>query len=75
MGKITSLKCAVCRLVHASGYRFRVYRHDLPSTPDLIFRGWRKVIFTPRLRLHIRPDPDCDLARMLKSRQSTGWRA
>jgi DNA mismatch endonuclease, patch repair protein len=33
------------RWLHAEGYRFRLYRRDLPGTPDLTFPGRHKVIF------------------------------
>jgi len=32
-------------LLHALGYRFRLHRHDLPGTPDIVFPSRRKVIF------------------------------
>jgi DNA mismatch endonuclease (patch repair protein) len=35
----------VRRLLHHSGYRYRLHRRDLPGTPDLVFPGRRKVIF------------------------------
>ncbi len=33
------------RLVHCMGYRCRLHRRDLPSTPDQVFPGRLKVIF------------------------------
>jgi DNA mismatch endonuclease, patch repair protein len=36
---------AVRSLVHRMGYRFRLYRKDLPGKPDLVFVSPRKVIF------------------------------
>jgi DNA mismatch endonuclease (patch repair protein) len=36
---------AVRRIAHRLGYRFRLYRTDLPGTPDLVFPARRKVIF------------------------------
>src|SRR5271169_4334001 len=41
----TKPEIVVRRLVHALGYRFRLYRKDLPGSPDLVFPGRRKVIF------------------------------
>lgn len=32
-------------LVHRSGFRYRLHRHDLPGRPDLVFAGRRKIIF------------------------------
>lgn len=33
------------RLVYSMGFRYRLYRKDLPGTPDLVFSPLRKVIF------------------------------
>jgi DNA mismatch endonuclease (patch repair protein) len=33
------------RALHASGYRYRLHRRDLPGSPDLVFSSRRKVIF------------------------------
>ena len=41
----TGLEMTVRRLVHAMGYRYRLYRKDLPGKPDLTFPKRRKVIF------------------------------
>jgi DNA mismatch endonuclease (patch repair protein) len=41
----TKPEVSVRRLVHSLGYRFRLYRRDLPGTPDLAFIGKRKAIF------------------------------
>lgn len=35
----------VRRLAHGTGYRYRLHRKGLPSRPDLVFPGPRKVIF------------------------------
>jgi DNA mismatch endonuclease (patch repair protein) len=32
-------------LLHNLGYRYRLYRKDLPGKPDLTFAGRRRVIF------------------------------
>jgi DNA mismatch endonuclease (patch repair protein) len=36
---------AVRSLIHRLGYRFRLYRQDLPGKPDLTFPARHKVIF------------------------------
>jgi DNA mismatch endonuclease (patch repair protein) len=41
----TTPEIAVRRLVHSEGYRYRLYRKDLPGKPDLAFGPRRKVIF------------------------------
>ena len=44
-GKNTKPEFVVRREAHALGYRFRLHRHDLPGTPDLVFPRLRKVVF------------------------------
>ena len=44
-GKDTKPELVVRREAHALGYRFRLHRHDLPGTPDLVFPRLRKVVF------------------------------
>lgn len=41
----TRLELMVRRSIHRMGYRYRLYRKDLPGTPDLVFPSRRKVIF------------------------------
>ena len=44
-GKDTGPEMLVRRLAHGLGFRFRLYRRDLPGRPDLVFVRLRKVIF------------------------------
>ena len=44
-GRDTRPELSVRRQVHGMGYRYRLYRRDLPGRPDLVFPGRRKVIF------------------------------
>ncbi len=41
----TKLEILVRSLTHRLGYRFRLYRKDLPGKPDLTFPSRRKIIF------------------------------
>ena len=41
----TAPEMTIRRLVFAMGYRYRLYRQNLPGKPDLIFPARRKVIF------------------------------
>ena len=41
----TRLELMVRRYIHRLGYRYRLYRKDLPGTPDLVFAARHKVIF------------------------------
>src|SRR5690348_1853450 len=43
-GKNTKPELVVRSMAHAMGFRFRLHRHDLPGTPDLVFPGLRRVI-------------------------------
>ena len=40
----TKPEMKVRRMAHALGFRFRLHRHDLPGTPDLVFPRLRKAI-------------------------------
>lgn len=41
----TTPELIVRRLIYRLGYRYRLYRPDIPGKPDLTFLGRRKVIF------------------------------
>src|ERR1700704_4030942 len=43
--KNTKPELLVRRLVHGMGYRYRLYRSDLPGKPHLVLAGKRKTIF------------------------------
>ncbi|MDR0576990.1 MAG: DNA mismatch endonuclease Vsr [Candidatus Accumulibacter sp.] len=62
----TKPEFAVRRLIHGMGYRYRIHRHDLPGTPDIVFPARRLVIFVHGCFWH-RHD-GCSLARMPKSK-------
>lgn len=55
----------VRRLVHGLGYRYRVHCRTLPGTPDLVFKGRRKVIFVHGCFWH---GHGCSKGRAPKSR-------
>lgn len=44
-GKDTKPELIVRRYLHASGFRFRLHRKDLPGRPDLILPKWRVALF------------------------------
>lgn len=44
-GRDTGPEKVVRSTVHRLGYRFRLYRRDLPGTPDLVFPGRKSAIF------------------------------
>jgi DNA mismatch endonuclease (patch repair protein) len=41
----TAPEIAVRRLIHRMGYRFRLYRRDLPGKPDVVLPRFQKVVF------------------------------
>ena len=54
-------------MVHRLGYRFRLHKHDLPGTPDLVLPRHRAVIFVNGCFWHWHPDPNCPIAGLPKS--------
>ena len=61
----TAPEIAVRRLLHSLGYRFRLYRRDLPGKPDIVFPSRRKVIFVNGCFWHAH---GCRIGRPPKSR-------
>ena len=60
---------ALRRITHAMGYRYRLYRKDLPGKPDLMFPGRRKVIFVHGFFWHQHADLACKISRRPRSNQ------
>lgn len=67
--KNTKPEILVRRLAHSLGYRFRLYRADLPGKPDLIFPGRAAAIFVHGCFWHQHNAPNCADGRMPKSKQ------
>lgn len=44
-GKNTGPELIVRRLLHLSGYRYRLHQKNLPGSPDIVFASRKKVIF------------------------------
>lgn len=61
----TSPEIRVRRAAHALGLRFRLYRRDLPGTPDLIFPKHRVALFVHGCFWH--QHPGCPKASMPKT--------
>ena len=70
-GRDTQPELIVRRLVHGMGYRYRLYRRDLPGRPDLVFPGRRKVILVHGCFWH---QHDCSRGRRPSSNR-TFWDA
>lgn len=62
----TGPEMRVRRAAHGLGLRFRLYRRDLPGTPDLIFPGRRVALFVHGCFWH--RHPGCRFAYTPKSR-------
>jgi DNA mismatch endonuclease (patch repair protein) len=62
----TAPELVVRKLVHALGFRFRLYRKDLPGTPDLVLPRLKTVIFVHGCYWH--RHALCDKATMPKTR-------
>jgi DNA mismatch endonuclease, patch repair protein len=62
----TKPELVVRRAIHALGFRFRLYRGDLPGTPDLTLPRHKKVICVHGCFWH--QHEGCRLARQPKSR-------
>ena len=67
-GKDTKPELTVRRLVHSSGFYYRLHGKGLPGKPDLVFAGRHKVIFVHGCFWHRHPKRSCPLARLPKSR-------
>ncbi|WP_124372940.1 very short patch repair endonuclease [Pseudomonas chlororaphis] len=64
--KGTKPEMVVRRLLFSMGFRYRLHDRSLPGSPDIIFKGKKKVIFVHGCFWH-RHD-GCPLARLPKSR-------
>jgi len=70
-GKDTKPEILVRRLVHASGFRFRLHRADLPGKPDLVFARLRKVILVHGCFWHVHR---CRNGQVKPSTNSEFWK-
>jgi DNA mismatch endonuclease (patch repair protein) len=66
----TKPEIAVRRIVHGLGYRFRLYRKDLPGTPDLALLRHRKAIFVNGCFWHRH---ECALGRKMPRTNVDYW--
>jgi DNA mismatch endonuclease, patch repair protein len=62
-GRNTAPELAVRRALWGAGYRYRIHCRDLPGTPDIVFRGRRKVIFVHGCFWHMHDCGACKLPR------------
>lgn len=59
-------------MLHREGYRFRLYRDDLPGKPDLVFPSRRKVVFVNGCFWH---SHDCRKGKGAPQTNADFWRA
>src|SRR5262249_34941834 len=69
-GRDTKPEKIVRSLLHRLGYRFRLYRKDLPGTPDLVFPSLKKVVFVHGCFWHMH---DCRKGKSRPSTNATFW--
>ena len=69
--KNTKPELVVRSFLHATGFRFRLHRKDLPGKPDIVLPKWRTVIFVHGCFWH--GHENCHLYRLPKSRTEF-WR-
>lgn len=63
-GRDTIPERIVRSMLHASGYRFRLHRRDLPGKPDIVFPSRRKIVFVHGCFWH---GHGCRIGRLPKS--------
>lgn len=66
----TKPELTVRRVVHGLGYRFRLYRTDLPGCPDIVLPRHRKVIFVHGCWWHRH---NCRLGRRIPKSRCDYW--
>ncbi|QKS29670.1 MAG: DNA mismatch endonuclease Vsr [Candidatus Accumulibacter similis] len=66
-GRNTTPELIVRRLLHKAGFRFRLYRNDLPGKPDVALSKYRTVIFVHGCFWH--QHPGCKKASKPSTRQ------
>lgn len=64
--KDTKPEVILRRLLHRTGYRFRLHKRGLPGKPDLVLAKWNAVVFVHGCFWH--GHESCDLFRLPKSR-------
>ena len=71
-GKDTKPELAVRSLLHQMGYRFRLHRHDLPGSPDIVLPRYRAVVFVHGCFWH--RHEGCSKAYTVKTDPEGRWR-
>ena len=69
-GKNTKPEMIVRQLAHSLGYRYRLYRKDLPGKPDLVFPSRKKIIEIYGCYWHMH---DCKYGRVTPKTNAEFW--
>lgn len=69
-GRDTKPEMAIRSALHRRGFRFRLYRKDLPGKPDMVFARYRAAVFVHGCFWH---GHDCHLFRWPQTREDF-WR-
>src|ERR1700761_665323 len=67
-GRNTAPEMLLRSALHRAGFRYSLYRKDLPGTPDIVFTARRKVIFVHGCFWH--GHENCNQGGLSKSNQS-----
>lgn len=70
--KDTRPEMVVRSIVYRLGFRYRLHQRDIPGSPDLVFRGRKKVIFVHGCFWH---GHDCAAGRNVPSSRIDYWQS
>ena len=71
-GRDTKPEMVLRKVLHALGYRFRLYRKDLPGTPDIVLPKYRTVINVNGCFWHMH---NCRYGRVVPKTRAAFWEA
>ena len=71
-GRNTRPEMIVRSLIHKMGFRYRLYRRDLPGKPDLVFPARHKVVFVHGCFWHMH---DCRYGRVTPATNPEFWQS
>jgi len=66
----TTPELVVRKIIHNCGYRFRLYRKDLPGCPDIVLPRYKKIIFVHGCWWHRH---NCKLGRRVPKTRLDYW--
>lgn len=69
-GRDTGPEMVVRRFLHAAGLRYRLHGKDLPGKPDLVFAGFRAVVFVHGCFWHMH---HCRLGKPVPATNKDFW--